>query len=86
MLFLKEVSSPSIISRLISKPTYKKNKVIRPSLIHKYRGLVIANVVSVKPREKSDAQSAWYASCQGEFAQISAIIVHAISIKLPEVE
>src|SRR5471032_2119405 len=63
-------SSPSITSRLISKPTSRKNTAISPSLIHSSRGLLRPAVPKAMVRSVSSSRCG--ADSQGELANRSA--------------
>ena len=74
--FLKLESSPSIISRLISKPTRRKNTAIKPSFTQ-----VATEYFKWKTSVPTSASNnAWNCSPKEEFAVRSEAITHKINI------
>ena len=71
--FLGELNSPATISRLISRPTTKKNIDINRSFTQKCSGLSSSQVPA--PSRRLVSQKSWKGLAHAEFANSNARIV-----------
>src|SRR3954447_14770101 len=81
MAFFTVESCPTMVSRLISRPTMKKNRAIRPSLIQWPPESANFALFQVKPIFESSSRK--YRPDHGELAHVTAAMVQISSRILP---